>query len=1554
LAVGPLRALWFVGAASPDRLEGRPVTRSDLEADGPRTVRATVLFANIAGFSALSVAVGPERAYFATTGLLNALDGVVRSHGGAVDKYLGDALLAVFGHPLPIARPAARALSAALEMQRLTEEYRRQVADAASLQLTIGVNTGTMVVGDVAGPAVREFHVLGGAVNVAARMRARAPLGGVLAGPDTVREAGAGFEVRSLGSLAFKGTSEPIQTFEVRGSHGDAAGLETELGSLPLVGREAERKEVREAAARAAQGAPVGVLVSGPPGVGKTRILSELAVAAAEAGCQVLRTSGAGPVRPLPALVEEALASARGTGAVAILIDDFDRLPDDAARAGFLDPAAWPPASGGLLVALSAVRSIPCRGGFQHIALGPLAEPGARALLGSLSLPEPLDEESLRLVLEHGAGLPEKLMLAAYAAPALRQDRTRRGLDGGDEEAERRRATILFADITGFTRLTERMGAERAYPVVARCLALLDEITRKHGGTVEKYLGDCVMALFGVSEAIEDAPRAAVNAAIEMRRRVRELSASTPGEVELDLHCGIHTGLGIAGDLRGPLIRESAVMGDPVTVADGLKDMAPSGAIFVGEESRRFTADAFEYRPAGQLELPGAAASEPAYELCSTRERLGRARVGQERRVFAPLVGRDRERSALLERVAALAEGRGGIVSLVAEAGIGKSRLLSEIAGSPAAGQVIWREGVALSTGQRTGFGCIADLLRSWSGADDDDDEAGLWNKLAALVDAFVPPGERDDVLPFLGVLLGARLPETGRERIARLPSDALEKLILGSLTRLLRGASSRRPLALVIDDAHWADLSSIGVLEALMRLAVERPILFVNVFRPGFEATSERLRRLAEERFASHHLELRLAPLGADAARALLRHLFGPGGLPHATRQLIEEKSGGNPFYIEEVVRALVDAGAVEHREGLFRATEKIDTFVVPGSVQEVVTARLDGLPRPRRRILQAASVIGSVFHLDVLRGVVAQGDLDAEIDELQAGEFLVESDRLPGQEFAFKHPLLRDVTYDGLLEARREELHGAVGRQIEAALPETLPGYYGMLAFHFSKARLVERAEEYLLRAGDEAARAAAPSEALDFFQEAFALYLGAHGDAADPGKLVQLERNIANALYFRGRFVEAIQHYNRALARLGDRPDRGELARTLAFAGHLIAVLARLYVPLPRRQRPVTEAERAVLDLRYARAEATVTAEPTRHVMNGVETLARLQSLDPRTVPNSGKMYAGAVGLFAYGGLSFSVSRRLAEIAASLARDGELSERLYERVMRFAARVLEGDWSPEHEVPTDLIEAGLGVGQPWGPVTYLGLLGEKQIRSGDYDGAARSVEWIGRIWDLFQYDLARANFYYLGMLLPLDRRRLAEAVEAADRYYEENPESLLHLLALSGRAKAEVLLGRTEDAEETMRRAEEVFRRSAPVPPFHASSYHASRVYVALARLESGESGAGRRARAAMRRSARREARSALRASRKVAWWRPEVERLCARVARQLGARRRSWAHLERSIREAERLGARVEAARSRLLAARWLRQDPRGPSSLAGDTARALEAAGLDALPDSDAF
>jgi tetratricopeptide (TPR) repeat protein len=771
------------------------------------------------------------------------------------------------------------------------------------------------------------------------------------------------------------------------------------------------------------------------------------------------------------------------------------------------------------------------------------------------------------------------------------------------------------------------------------------------------------------------------------------------------------------------------------------------------------------------------------------------------------------------------------------------------------------------------------------------------------------------------------------------LPADALEKLTLRSVTQLLRAESRSRPLVVVMDDLHWADLSSIGLLELLLHLCKEVPIAFMHLFRAGFEKTSERIRQQARAHYAERYLEVELQPLDAGAARSLLNNLFRQGDIPQSTRQLIEEKARGNPFYIEEVVRALVDEGAVEFRDDRFRATDKIQSVVIPGTIQEVVMARVDGLEPRRRQLLQTASVIGGIFHVDVLAAVVGdRTDMAGELQSLVEAEFLTPSDRLPEEEYAFKHPLLQEVTYESLLHARRETLHRAVGEAMEQVLPAEVAGYAGMLAYHYSKGNVVDRAEMFLFRAGSEAARAAAPSEALHFFQEASRLYLELHHGGGDPAKRALLEKNIAQALYYRGRFMEAIEHFNLSLTHLGDRVVDGRSALVLRFVRNLVAVLARLYVPAVSRQpASATPRQREIMELRYARAEATATAQPTRHLFDSMDTLALLQRIDPVSVPGSGRLYAGAAAFFAFGGISFDVSRRFAAKAHALVLESSPDDYLYERAMNFTYRVLEGDWAEEHEIEPARIAESVRSGQLWGPTTYLGLLGEKRIHSGQFDAARACLAEIDNIRELFQYDLAKTNHYYLLTLIPLERGHLAEAIEAADLYYDENPEDLLHILALGAKAKAQTLQGNLDAAEGTLQHAAEVVARSSPVPPFHASSYHRSRLLLDLARLDEAHAARDLGRQRSRSESVRRSARLALRSAAKVAWRRTEVLRLVGRYHALLRHRRAAARFFERSISEGERLAAWPETARTYAEVGRWLREAVPGDRRLRGLTA-----------------
>lgn len=1501
-----------------------------------RRTRATVLFVDLVGFTTLSERLGPERAYLITTGCLRRLDAIARRHGAGVDKYLGDCLMAVFGYPLPIAQAARSACRAAIEMRDEVRRYGRELALDPPLDVVIGVNTGWMVAGDIRGHVVREFHVLGDAVNVAARLKARAPLGSIYIGPETREEIEGLAEARALEPLALKGRSRPLPAFELLAIRaGEGGGPDVPVAWSPLLGREQELDQLRASLRELAAGRGGVTSLVGAAGMGKSRLLAELVECEELAPLKVLRGHG----DPPPELLDpDCLRQDAGSAPLLVVLDDLDGASLDSLRAleraiaefarepiAFL--LAHRPDLEARAPALFAALREGGAGRHRTIALGPLDQAQSRQLVESLVGTGVIPEETWERIHRRAGGVPAHVIAAGFLSPALRDES-----DGAprSSDTERRRATILFADITGFTAMTERLGPEQAYPIVAGCLRLLDEVACRHGGTVEKYLGDCVMALFGIPRAIEDAPRAALNAAIEMRRRVREEYR----DAGLDVHIGVHTGLGIAGDVSGPLIREFAVMGDPVNVADRLKDLAPSGSIYVGDGVQRSTRDSFEFRPLEPLRIPGREAQVPAHELLSREERLHRPRIGVGRQVFSPLVGREEELERLRGSVRELSAGRSAVLAVVAEAGLGKSRLIAEAAASAEARGVVWLEGRSLSTGQHLSFHPFADLGRSWAGITDLDDEASVRGKLEAGVTQLM--GDRaESIFPFIATVMGVRLEGPLRERIERMQGDALERLIRRSVIELLRRQSELRPLAIVLEDLHWADQTSIELLESLLPLVEERSILFVLAARPGFASTSGRVLARAREQHADRLSEIRLHPLDARACRSLVNNLFRHEDLPYETRRLIESKAGGNPFYIEEVVRSLVDQGAVERdADGRFRATDRIGDVEIPGTVQEVIMSRVDRLELDERRLLQVASVIGGSFHEEVLAGVIGDGGIAELVRDLIDAEFLVPWDRSQGVEYAFKHPLIQEVTYDGLLEARREELHRAVAAAMETRLPEDLPGFEGMIAYHFSKGRDAARAETYLFRAGDEAARAAGSSEALHFFREASRLYLDLHGEGGDPAKKARLQRSIARALYFRGQLVEAVESYNRAIELLGESVPRRHPALGLRFARNLAGALLRVHLPNAERRPAATERDREVIDLMFQRGLCEVTADATRFLFDSIALLSKLSSFDPLSVPGAGGLYGGSAVIFSYGGVSFAIGRRILEQAARVVREDDIADVIPYRMMRFTHHFLEGDWSEEHEIPEPLLEQGLRGGRTWDVLSYLQGQTEKRICMGDFAAARHCMALNDRIWDDYQNDLARSQHGYFATALCLEQRRLEDAVRAADEYYEENPEPSLHIHALSFKARALALLGDLERAEAALGVCADLIASQGQltVPKYMMSQYLRARLLVDLKRLAAARADGAAPARRHWRRRALATARRAVRASAWVAERRPEVYRLAGELHWLERAPRRALHWWRRGLAVARALGARPELARTLAELGRHL---PAGAAVVVGD-------------------
>lgn len=1537
-------------------------------AEGPRRVeriRGTILFADLVGFTATAERQGVEEAYSIFTGALRLLDEAVRRYGGAVDKYLGDALLAVFGYPVAQAHPATAAIAAALEMRESIRQYNRDLRLALPIDIYVGINTGSVIAGNIRGRVIREFHVLGDPVNTAARIKAKAPLGAVWVGPETRAEADRMFNFRDLDPMRFKGKTEPVPVFEVVGLRDGAAFSSPQLKLPEIVGRVQEMRRLTERVALCANGKGGVVVLVGTEGVGKSRLLGELAAAKECEGTAYHQSSapGGAGVRfdPLAAVAGESQQSDPAHRSVQVqdllaerarerpLVWVFDDLqwadPSALELVVSLLPAALrhhvlfvlafrPELEAEAPHLMEAFRALP-DDSRERISLGSLNDRESAQLVASLAS-EVVDPETLRLVTERGQGNPGRLRTNLLHAEALLSE-TEREQTGEVRrvDTERRRSTVMFADITGFTAMSEKMDPGDAYPIVAGCLQLLEDITRKHGGTVDKYLGDCVLAMFGVQEAIEDAPRAALNAAIEMLAAVRSYSEELRLDRPLDVHIGINTGLGITGDISGPVVREFALMGDPVDVASRLCDEASAGEVYVGPETARLTEGDFSYRPRGEVRLKGSDEAFACAELLSRKQRTHRAQIGIGRKIFADLIGRDEELAQLRAAVTGLAKGRGGIISLMGEAGLGKSRLLAELMGSQEARSVTWLEGRSLSVGAQLSYHPFADLLRSWAGIGDDDPDEEIPGKVGAALRDLVPE-LFEELFPGVAMLMGLKL---DKESVGSqgLEGSGADKVIRRSILEPLRAAARRQPVALVFDDLHWADLSSIELLDPLLRLADEERLLFINVFRPNFAATSDHVLGLVRERYPDRHREITLEPLEAAASKQLIHSLFRGAEVPLRLRETIEVRTGGNPFFVEEVVRSMLDAGAIEYRDGRLLATAKIRDVIVPGTVQEVIMARVDKLPQSKRQLLQLASVVGHGFHYSILEDVFGASErLRSELEDLVEMQFLIPWERLQGEEYAFHHPLIHEVTYDSLLHERRAELHRRVGEAAERCLPETLPGYHAMLAFHFGRGRDAERAETYLFRAGDEAAASAASNEALQFFQQASELYLELHGDGGDPRKKSLLEKNIGLALYNRGKLIEACRHFDQAIEELGQRVPRKVPRLALRLCWDLPALLANVYLPFRRNNRRSAEPQRRELvDIMFRRGLAQTTADPKRFVFDNIACMHELSKIDPKTHPDAAAIYSGAIGFFSYGGVSFGLGERFLKLASDLFESGAHRDMYcYFQVVSFVHHFLRGDWSAQHDVDPELLERSRRSGQLWEVTTYLGLDAERWIRRGEFDTARERMARIDEIWDTYEYDLAKTNHYALPLFLSIEQRHLGRALQQANSYYEENPEDLLHILALSEKAEVQVLAAELDDAEVTLDKAAELVKRVGLTPPFHLSAYRRSRLLFDVAKFEGAIGADQRKEVLAWRRRAARSARAATGIAKWVASRRPAVYRLAGRSAWLAGQRRRAAHWWTESLRAARALGMQPELGRTHQELAVRLGETDRWENELCG--------------------
>jgi adenylate cyclase len=707
-------------------------------------------------------------------------------------------------------------------------------------------------------------------------------------------------------------------------------------------------------------------------------------------------------------------------------------------------------------------------------------------------------------------------------------------------DQERRPVTVLFADLVGFTSLSERLDPEDVREIQTAYFGAMSAEVERFGGTIEKYAGDAVLALFGAPVAHEDDPVRAVRCALAMQEALKPIAAETERlwGTALAMRVGVNTGEVVTGFWETGTRRDWAVSGDVVNTAARLQTAAGPGDILIGAETAEGVRQAAILGRRRSLRLKGKAGAVPTYPVLGLREHV--AERWETERYRTPMVNRGAEIDRVLASWERARRGEGQVLEIVGEAGVGKSRLLAEsvkeIFGNGPGREI---RGRSLSHGQGIALWLVADLVRSlcaiWA-RDTPSDVAGCLPDMIRSLLREHDAETREVAVDVLGELVG--LP-AAPSAVARAQPEARRRSLIRSLRLVLEAAARREPTVMVLEDLHWIDGASLEVLQGLIANLPRGPLFTLMSHRPGWNAP-----------WAEGQVErIEVLPLLERDSTRLAEAVMGGVEVSPELQRYVAERAGGNPLFVEELLRMLRGTGGLVERSGEVQlagdAAERL-----PTTLTGIVLARLDGLDGQTRELARVASVIGRRFGLLLLAELV-----QADPSELEpALETLVQADLVfpgPGDdsEYVFKHAIVRDVAYNTLLQRRRQELHAAVARAIAALHPGE--EYAELIAYHYARTPLHAEAADWLERAADRARDVFANELALRYYEEARERLEAAGAGEPAPARIDEKHGVLLKIV---ARYAEALEVLERAMATYRAAGDADGELRVLGQIGRV----------------------------------------------------------------------------------------------------------------------------------------------------------------------------------------------------------------------------------------------------------------------------------------------------------------------------------------------------------------------------------------------------------------